>query len=75
MAMTKVVKAIILSDSIMSHFRLNLSAQTPANGAKKKVGKKPQMMDIVIINPDCVFSVMYHMMAYWTIEVPNKDIF
>jgi len=32
------------SDAAMSHLRLKRSAQTPAKGDRKKVGRKPQRM-------------------------------
>jgi hypothetical protein len=31
-------------------------------------------MEIVIMTPDWVVSVMYHMIAYWTRDDPNSDI-
>jgi hypothetical protein len=34
----------------------------------------PQMIDTIIITPDCVFSVIYHMMAYCTSDEPKRDI-
>jgi hypothetical protein len=64
MAKIKVDTAISESDSMINAFRLNRSAHTPANGDKKKVGKNPQIIAIVIITPDWVFIVIYHIMAY-----------
>jgi hypothetical protein len=40
------------------------SAHTPAKGERKKEGKNPHIMDTVIINPDCVSKVIYHIIAY-----------
>lgn len=62
------------SDNIISNLRLYLSAQTPANGERKNVGRNPHIMDIVIIIPDLVSSVMYQVIAYCTSEEPNRDI-
>ena len=44
--------AIKESAKIINSFRLYRSAHTPAKGDKKKVGRKPQIIDMVIITPD-----------------------
>ena len=64
MIKASVDSAVRVSDKTMSIFLLYLSAQTPANGDIKRVGKKPHIMDKVIIIPDWVFSVIYHVIAY-----------
>ena len=65
--------AIIESAKIMSIFRLYRSAQTPANGERKKAGRKPHTMEIVIMTPDSVVKVIYHIMAYCTNIEPNNE--
>jgi flagellar basal body-associated protein FliL len=52
MAIIKVETAMRESDKIISSFLSYRSAHTPAKGEIKKVGRKPQIMDIVIIIPD-----------------------
>ena len=37
------------------------------------MGRNPQMMKRVIIRPEPVSSVTYHIRAYWTSEVPIID--
>jgi hypothetical protein len=74
MAKTRVEKAIKESERTIINFLLYLSAHTPLNGERKKVGKKPQIMDIVIITPDLVSKVIYHIMANCTNVEPNCDI-
>lgn len=32
------------------------------------------MMDMVIMMPDWVSKVIYHMIAYWTSEEPNNEM-
>jgi len=49
---------------IMSFLRSILSAQTPAKGVRRNVGRNPQMMNTVIIIPDFVASVTCHIRAY-----------
>jgi hypothetical protein len=61
------------SDSITSFFRSNLSAHTPANGEIRNVGTNPHIIEMVIIIPDLVFNVMYHVMAYCTKADPNNE--
>jgi len=74
MAKIRVAIAIIESDRIISSFLLYRSAHTPAKGARKKLGTKPHMIDIVIITPDFVSSVINHIMAYWTKDDPKRDM-
>ncbi len=74
MAKTRVAMAIIESESTINSFLLKRSAHTPANGARKKVGKKPKITDIIIIDPDLVSKVICQRMAYCTSEEPNNDI-
>jgi hypothetical protein len=57
----------------MRYFRLNLSAQTPANGDIKNLGRNPATVKMAIIIPDCVVRVICHTMAYWTTIEPNID--
>ena len=73
-AITNVTVAIIESDNMICLFLLYRSAQTPANGERKKVGRKPHMIATVIMEPDFVFSVMYHMIAYCTRDEPKSDM-
>ena len=54
----------------MRCFRLYLSAQT-ANGDRKR--RQYAADDSPSSSPDCVFSVIYHMMAYFTSDEP-RDI-
>jgi hypothetical protein len=63
-ARTSVDMAIKESEIMIRCFLLNLSAHTPAKGDRKNVGKKPHIMAMVIIMPDWVFIVIYHVMAY-----------
>lgn len=58
----------------MINFRLYRSAQTPANRDRKKAGRNPQMIDIVIIMPDSVSSVIYPVIAYCTSIDPKSEI-
>ncbi|MNV78138.1 hypothetical protein D3C71_1716100 [compost metagenome] len=64
MAKISVTKAIMASAIIIRYFRLKRSAHTPANGDNKKVGMNPQIINNVIIIPDFVVSVTYHIIAY-----------
>ena len=63
-ARMRVAIAIIESLAIISSFLLYLSAQTPARGEMKKAGRKLQMTDRLIINPDKVVIVICQIMAY-----------
>lgn len=74
MARISVARAIAESDRIIKIFLLYRSAHTPAKGDNKKVGTNPQRIPIVIMIPDWVVKVIYHMMAYWTMEEPKSDI-
>jgi hypothetical protein len=74
MATTRVDKAIKESESITSFFLSNLSAHTPAKGEIRKVGTNPQIIEIVIIMPDLVSNVMYHVIAYWTNADPKNEM-
>ena len=40
----------------------------------KKVGRKPKMVDKVMMTPDCVSKVRYQNIAYWTSDEPNREI-
>ncbi|MNJ03102.1 hypothetical protein D3C73_1632940 [compost metagenome] len=62
--MIRVDSAIILSDRIINSLRLYRSAQTPANGDSRKVGTKPHTIEMVIMIPDWVVSVICHIIAY-----------
>lgn len=66
--------AIEVSEIAISVFLLYLSAQTPANIDINICGKNAQRVDIVVITPDPVVSVMYQIIAYCTIDEPNSDI-
>ena len=61
------------SESTISRLRSCLSAQTPAKGDSSSVGRNPQMMNRVIIVPERVSSVTYHISAYCTRDVPSID--
>ena len=65
--------AINESAPAMSNFRLYRSAQTPAKGASKRLGRKLQRMEMVIIEPDWVVRVMCHMIVYATRLEPKKE--
>ena len=52
------------SDKIISILRLYRSAQTPAKGDRKRFGRKLTIIEIVIIVPDAVDNVIYHVIAY-----------
>jgi hypothetical protein len=54
--------------------RLYLSAHTPAKKDIKNVGSIPHIIESVIIEPLCVFNVMYQVIAYCTSIEPNSDI-
>ncbi len=41
---------------MISFLRSNLSAQNPAKGDRKKVGRKPKMMDSAIMRPEVGFQ-------------------
>jgi hypothetical protein len=43
-------------------------------GEIMKAGRKPQIIEIVIIAPDLVVNVMNHVIAYWTKDEPKSDI-
>jgi hypothetical protein len=55
-------------------FLSNLSAQTPAKGDIRKVGRKPAMIAMVIMTPLCVSSVIYQEITHCASEEPNKEI-
>jgi len=40
----------------------------------KKVGRKPKMVESVMMTPDCVSKVRYQNIAYWTSDEPNREI-
>ncbi len=72
-ARASVMSAIRPSESTMRRLRSWRSAHTPANGDSSSVGRNPQMMNRVIIVPERVSSVTYHISAYCTREVPSID--
>jgi len=41
--------------------------------AATNMSKKPHMTESVIMTPDVVLKVIYHMRAYWTREDPNRE--
>jgi hypothetical protein len=69
----RVKKAMRTSPAMMSSLREYLSAQTPAKRDMAICGKKPQIVEMVIMMPDWVVSVMYQMIAYCTRDEPNND--
>jgi len=71
MASIRVAIAIKESAIIINSFLLYLSAHTPAKGERKKAGRKPQIIDMVIIKPDFVSRVICHIIAYWTKDEPK----
>lgn len=72
--MSNVQKAMDASAHKINVLREYRSAHTPAKGESSSVGKKPANTNSVTIHPLCVSSVIDHMIAYWTREVPNIDI-
>ena len=74
MARTNVAVAIRPSAKMIRRLRSKRSAQTPANGERKKVGKKPNNKYSVIMKPDWVSSVIRHKIAYDTSDEPNREI-
>ena len=65
--------AISASDRTINSLRSNRSAQTPAKGEINKVGRNPHKIEMVIITPDWVSSVIYQVMAYCTSMDPNRE--
>jgi hypothetical protein len=72
-AKIRVTTAILPSESMTSFFRRNLSAQIPPSGVINAMGKKPHIVDNARFEPLPVSIVMYHVMEYCTVCVPNMD--
>ena len=72
-ASTSVAAATAASASIMTFFRFQRSAHTPPNRETASWGRNPQSVERVSIFPEEVVSVMYQIIAYWTMEEPSRD--